>query len=449
LDITTSQLVSLIIGTEAKLRKSSERRAPTRQPALWSLKMRRVLGTMVIVASLAWGQPALAQPTFMGLGDLTGGADSSSAYAVSDDGSTVVGTSQTASGSEAFRWTSGGGMVGLGDLPGGSSGSGAYDVSADGSVVVGRGNGSSGGEAFRWTSGSGIVGLGDLPGGGFDSSSRGVTSDGATVVGDGETAIGDEAFVWTSGGGLGFLGGISSGFPNTPSGVSADGSKVPVSVTNLGSVRAFLWQSTGPILDLGLVTTPFYDQSFASGISADGSTVVGRGYNTSNGESEAARWTSTTGMVGLGTLDGFFGRQGDALAASGDGSIVVGYSDYQTGTAAFIWDETHGMRRLQDVLTGSGLDLTGWTLHSANDISADGRVIVGSATNPDGDPEAWMAVLSGSPAVPALGGLGTVALALLLAAAGVARAKASRARSEAKPSEGVDRRLCRRSGKRD
>ena len=117
---------------------------------------------------------------------------------------------------------------------------------------------------------------------------------------------------------------------------------------------------------------------------------------------------------------------GDARAASGDGSIVVGYSDYQTGTAAFVWDETHGMRRLQDVLTGLGLDLTGWTLQAANDISADGRVIVGSGTNPDGDTEAWMAVLPGSPAlppVPALGALGTLALALLLAGVGVVRAR--------------------------
>ena len=40
---------------------------------------------------------------------------------------------------EAFRWTSGGGMVGLGDLPGGSSASFATGVSADGSVIVGMG----------------------------------------------------------------------------------------------------------------------------------------------------------------------------------------------------------------------------------------------------------------------------------------------------------------------
>ncbi len=49
----------------------------------------------------------------------------------------VGGAAISASGREAFRWTSGGGMVGLGDLPGGESDSEANGVSADGSVVVG------------------------------------------------------------------------------------------------------------------------------------------------------------------------------------------------------------------------------------------------------------------------------------------------------------------------
>ena len=39
----------------------------------------------------------------------------------SGDGSVVVGNTHNASGREAFRWTSAGGMVGLGDLPGGAN----------------------------------------------------------------------------------------------------------------------------------------------------------------------------------------------------------------------------------------------------------------------------------------------------------------------------------------
>ena len=55
-------------------------------------------------------------------------------------------------------------MVGLGDLPGGTFISPAHGVSSDGSVVVGFSNSALGQEAFRWTSGGGMVGLGDLPG---------------------------------------------------------------------------------------------------------------------------------------------------------------------------------------------------------------------------------------------------------------------------------------------
>ena len=59
-------------------------------------------------------------------------------------------------------------MVGLGDLPGGDFSSGAYGVSGDGSVIVGYGSSASGLEAFRWTSDGGMVGLRRLMPGGAD-----------------------------------------------------------------------------------------------------------------------------------------------------------------------------------------------------------------------------------------------------------------------------------------
>jgi probable HAF family extracellular repeat protein len=83
------------------------------------------------------GGTAMAGASFQGLGDLPGGSFYSRAYSVSSDGSVVVGSSESASGWEAFRWTSGSGMSGLGDLPGGCFGSWAYGVSSDGSVIVG------------------------------------------------------------------------------------------------------------------------------------------------------------------------------------------------------------------------------------------------------------------------------------------------------------------------
>ncbi len=79
---------------------------------------------------------------FQGLGYLPGGTGESWARNASADGSVVVGWSRNASGvNEAFIWTSSTGMVGLGQLPAettSSSYSNAYAISADGSVVVGE-----------------------------------------------------------------------------------------------------------------------------------------------------------------------------------------------------------------------------------------------------------------------------------------------------------------------
>ena len=93
-------------------------------------------------------------------------------------------------------------MVGLGDLTGGIFRSVAMGVSADGSVVVGHGYSASGREAFRWTSEGGIVGLGDLAGGSYHSSANGVSGDGLVVVGFGISASGQEAFIWDAASGM-------------------------------------------------------------------------------------------------------------------------------------------------------------------------------------------------------------------------------------------------------
>jgi len=92
----------------------------------------------------------------VGLGDLPGGAYYSVARAVSPDGAIIVGESRSANGAfmnepQAMRWTAQTGMVGLGDLPGYIFRSYAYAVSADGSLVVGQGNDGFGSPAAYWT----------------------------------------------------------------------------------------------------------------------------------------------------------------------------------------------------------------------------------------------------------------------------------------------------------
>jgi hypothetical protein len=85
------------------------------------------------------------------LGDLPGGADSSFALGVSDDGDTVVGWDTSAAGQEAFVWTAAAGMERLADRLtsegldlGGWTLVQATGVSASGRTIVGWGTNPSG-----------------------------------------------------------------------------------------------------------------------------------------------------------------------------------------------------------------------------------------------------------------------------------------------------------------
>ena len=154
-------------------------------------------------------------------------------------------------------------------------------------------------------------------------------------------------------------------------------------------------------------------KSGASGVSADGSVVVG--YGNSGSGNQAFRWTSASGMVGLGDLAGGEFKS-NAIALSADGSIVVGSSSSALNSyygEAFYWTESGGMQTLKDVLINFGADLTAWdsttwTLTAATGISTDGKTIVGYGFN-GGSPEAWIATIP-EPATMCLLGLGVLGL---------------------------------------
>src|ERR1039458_4525405 len=140
-------------------------------------------------------------------------------------------------------------------------------------------------------------------------------------------------------------------FNYNTTGVSGDGSVV-VGTSGYDTsgygyfLRAFRWTAGSGMVSLG-----GYGSS-ASGVSADGSVIVG----TSN--YVAFRWTAGTGMVGLGYLPG--GTYSYANGISADGSVIVGTSNY----VAFRWTAGTGM-------VGLGY-LPGGTYSYANGISADG-----------------------------------------------------------------------------
>ena len=361
-----------------------------RAPFAFSFLVSFVLGT---------ASAASATATFSGLG-LLPGSSGTEGYAVSSDGSTVVGHGTT-NPRQGFRWTAETGVVPLGDLPGDLTSSRAWAVSPDGSVVVGDSRGFTGEEAFRWTSDAGM----SLLWSGFGGNARGISDDGNVVVG-GKAGL---PVRWTESDGLEFLPILktTSGSGSVHD-VSADGSvAVGVSDSDLGRQAAF-WTEAGGVLGLGdLVGGNF--ESLAMAVSADGSTVVG--WSESASGREAFRWSAVDLMLGLGDLDhGEF--LSEALAVSGDGSVIVGRATGSAGAEAFIWDAENGMRSLEEVFAGEfGIDLTGWELIAATDITPDAQTIVGYGQSPSGSREAWIATIP-EPSVAALVALGLLGIGM-------------------------------------
>lgn len=341
-----------------------------------------------LITSLGLLPQAAAQPvSFQRLGDLTGGEFDSKAFATSADGRVVVGLATASSGEQGFRWTVEGGLVSLDDLSGGEIVSRANSVSGDGAVVVGQSQSSNGVEAFRWTEDDGMVGLGDLPGGFFFSRALSVSLDGTVIVGESNAGNGFEAFRWEDGEMVG-LGDLSGGpFFSQAYTVSGDGSVIAgVSQSARGS-EAFRWTEEEGMVALGdLPGGKFFSVIYSA--SADGEVLAGWGQSPAG--IEALRWTEERGLEGLGDLPGSFFFS-VALSISSDGSAVVGYSETDPqGYEAFLWTEEDGMQNIKDLLeTEHGLDLAGWKLSLAYDISEDGSTIVGYGRNPSGQTEAW------------------------------------------------------------
>lgn len=357
---------------------------------------------------------------FRGMGDFSAGDPwlSSTPYAVSGDGSVVVGSMvRRDDGSVlAFRWTESTGKVGLGWLPSTSvvHYSRASGVSEGGVLVVGVSKAS--GECFympagelwisfiwsQWNDGKPIAcrWLGwpnqplDLAGGQYWNEATGVSADGLVVVGSSSGANGGEAFLWTGATGMVGLGDLPGGpFQSKATAVSGDGSVVVGSGNSADGEEAFRWTSATGMVALG----DFPGGSFSSeakGLSRNGAIVVGRATGSRGGE--AFRWTAESGIVSLGDFPGG-ATSSTATGVSGDGSVIVGTVTTAAGDDAFIWDEAHGLRSLCLVAAACGGKVAGWRLSAAHAISADGRTIVGEGVNPSGHREGWILTLPVSP----------------------------------------------------
>lgn len=239
------------------------------------------------------------------------GAQWSEALGVSGDGTVIVGRAEAIGArlTSPWRWTADSGMVSLAPFDEGS----ADDVSDDGLTIVG----SSGGYAFRWQEETELVTL--QPWGHYrNSSASAVSADGSIVVGmSSEPAGNQNGTLWNEDGMPSLLARTDPiGVYAYPTAISGDGTLIggyEPGTTGPGPLpeRAILWPSPDLALDvneylptLGIDLTGWH-LTRVTGISADGSTIVGWG--EFNGQSHG--WLvqgipepSTAALLAIGAL---------------------------------------------------------------------------------------------------------------------------------------------------
>jgi uncharacterized membrane protein len=375
------------------------------------LNYRDLIFIVIVAMSAQFGLAA----SFHGLSNFsdTNNVFPSNAGAVSDDGQVVVGKA----GSTLYRWTRQSGAVAIdalvdSSLPGETQ-SRFLGISGNGHVIVGQDINENGRrEAFRWTAPTDAVGLGFV--GGFPlSNAQAASHDGTVIAGHvsnsftGSTAT--VPFRWTAETGiveLGFVEGATGSGHDTHD-ISTDGSiivgtgRVPSDVTGFAVNVGFRWSEADGSMKQLLPVEGAFTNSLTVGVSADGSVAVGKSFfvepNPNGFGTAFEQATIWRGLVphSLGSVAGLGGSTADAT--NRNGSMVVGSArlvagnQSLSGARAFIWDDANGMRLLHEVLEDDfGLDLFGWTLYEATDITPDGQTILGRGLNPDGVIEAYI-----------------------------------------------------------
>ena len=203
----------------------------------------------------------------------------------------------------------------------------------------------------------------------------GMSDDGSFVVG---SNLSSQAVIWTSSDGPSIIG------TGEFWGVSNDG-RVGGSLANAdGKEEAVLWEN-GTATFLGNIPDGNSCDAFYSsglGISSDGSTVVGMGWQDCS--VEAFYWNQVDGIVGLGQYNG---NSTKAQAVSGDGSVIGGWVQSSSGTRqSCVWGSDGS-----STLIGS---LSPWS--NAGEVTAfssDGSRVVGFGASTGGnDTEAYLAI---------------------------------------------------------
>lgn len=347
------------------------------------------------------GAPALAASSgsFVGAGDLPGGLFQSFTFAVSADGSVVVGSGHMGLGPDpnqptAAQFTA---ALGIRPLPGllvSDRNSRASSVSGDGSAICGAVWDELEPRPFVWSQQHGAI-IMPVPISGFiwNASFSALSHDGSVAVGTVSGWDGDyfsRTIRWTASDGLQFIPELEApGEDIQAAAVSSDGSIVMgTASTDDGRYEPFRWSEIGGMERLGIL--PSFQSHWVQSGTPDARVMVGFGYlPNAQYDIQPFRWTISNGLELLPTLsDAPWGR---AYSVSADGSRIVG----ELGNSAVIWLGPLHALRLTEYMTQLGItEFEGWQLWAAYGISADGHTIVGNGTNPQGETEGFIATIS-------------------------------------------------------
>ncbi len=313
-------------------------------------------------------------------------------------------------------------FVPLGDLPGGDFHSEANVLSSNGKVVAGFGSNPTSLSIKNlaiWEDRK-LIDMGALPSK-YDAFATGISQDGKVIVG----VSGNEGFVWNKANGMQTIG------HGRADAVSPDG----LFVVGEKDHAATLWSTEGLVVikqmkpkghmasSASCVTNSSdficvnatqkgflwrgdkYDQIIQDGIFLNSSDnkkyFVGfsrnrqkRGFPT-----EGVFWSEETGVVYIAGIKETTPIITTAKAVSENGEYIVGQTsrvkpNTNSITTPFVWIRSKNkIIDLEEYFKNNSILPKGWVLYGVNDISADGKIIIGSGRNPDGNTEAWMATI--------------------------------------------------------
>jgi uncharacterized membrane protein len=323
------------------------------------------------------------------------------AAGVSADGNKVAGTGYGIGGSEPVLWHNKV-LTHLGQIPN-SEHTFAQNISADGTTIVGEDYNVI---AFRWTEQSGFESLPPL------GIPWATSADGSVIVGQSVQG----AYRWTRNGGPVYVPEIAGGaVAESATDVSADGSVLVGNGIANGGQTGVVYRWQNETTATSIAQFPYGQANGAKATNSTGAIIVGSVVLAQS--EEAFRWTEDGGLVGLGHLDEHeetLYAASMATATTDDGRFIVGQESVgQYATRAFAWTSDGGMQPL-DVFIKERfqLDISGWSLNSVADMTADGRVIIGQASHPEyGDNLAFRIV------VPEPTSLVVIGMAILACAA--------------------------------